>query len=148
MIEISAQKNGTMTICPSPDHPEAREWLEELFSGDYLSSTSSDRSILPPPSSDEEINEEWEEYVVPDLVSALASLRRKFRGPAGSLVFDHSSVTELAAFLNQARVKIAADGTSDLLPPSGANPRRLQYEFYTALLEVILQIARLARVEG
>ena len=145
MIEVTLQKNGTIKISPSRKYPEVRKWLRDLFSDPYFSSAESDKAILPPPTSDEEINEEWEEYAIPEMLEACSSLREKFKTQNGHLVFDRASVPDLAALLNQARLKIATSGTSDVLPPSPADPRRGQYEFLTELLELVLQIGKLTR---
>lgn len=148
MIDIKTHKNGTIAIVPSsPDSP-AKAWLSALFRDEYFASVASDKSIFPPPSNDEEINEEWEEFSIPDLISSCSSLRKKFSYSQDGLVFDRTSSSELAAFVNMARLKIAMDGTTDALPPSGQNPRRDQYEFFTALLEIILQIDRFLKPQS
>lgn len=140
MIELSIQESGTVVISPSPKHPLATKWIIDLFESEYFTSSSSDRSILPLPSTNDEFNEEWAEFSTPDLLTSCSALREKFGSKTGSLIFDHNSALELSTLLNQARLKIATDGTSDVLPPSEGNPRRAQYEFLTSLLETVLQI--------
>lgn len=145
MIKVTLQKNGTIKISPLKKYPEARKWMQDLFVDPYFSSAESDKTIFPPPTNDEEINEEWGEYAVPEMLEACSSLREKFETQNGHLLFDQSSISDLAALLNQARLKIATAGTSDVLPPSPNDPRLSQYEFLTALLELTLQIEKLTR---
>jgi hypothetical protein len=140
MIEIAVSKNGTATIRPAQSSPEASRWLEALFEDDFFSSPSSDKTLFHPPSDDETINEEWNDFSIPDMLASCSSLRKKFRTPDNCLVFDANSSSELAALLNQARMKIAVEGTADVLPPSPSNPRLFQYEFLTALLETVMQL--------
>lgn len=139
MIYIRLNPSGQVEITPKEDSP-ALGWLEDLSKSPFFSSAESEASISTPPSDIEEFNEDWEEYALPEVLSNATAWQKRFAPHGGCLRFFPSEKLEMAGFLNRARLKIAMEGTGDILPPSLSSLRREQYEFYTALVEFVLSV--------
>jgi hypothetical protein len=88
----------------------------------------------------EEFNEDWSEYALPGVIAEATAWSGKFAPSGGVLRFYPSEKFEVAGFLNRCRLKIAMEGTGDVLPPPTDSPRRSQYEFLTALMEFVLSL--------
>lgn len=141
MIAIRVLRNGLVEIS-APECPEAEGWLSGLCTDEFFASDKSEATVAFPASDHEEFNEDWEEYALPGVLSAASEWRKKFARGEGRLVFRPEESLELAGYLNRARLKIAMEGTGDVLPPSEASPRSRQYFFLTALQELVLSLPR------
>lgn len=139
MISVRFNSAGQVEIAARKGGP-ARPWVESLASDEFFTSPQSEMSVSTPPSAIEEFNEDWEEYALPEVLSRASSWSSRFSPKKGVLRFHPSEKLEVAGFLNRARLKIAMEGTGDVLPPSSVSPRSSQYEFLTALMEFVLSV--------
>jgi hypothetical protein len=139
MIEISIKKNGLLEVRAAPGSP-AEEWIAALSSDKFFSAPESELAIAQRPSECEEINEDWDQYALPEILESANAWRSRFASSAKVLRFGIADRMEFAGFLNRARLKIAMEGTGDVLPPSSDSPRRSQYEFLTAFMEWVLSL--------
>jgi len=139
MISVKVTSEGYLEVEAEPAS-QASEWLRSLTSDRFFTTEESELAISTPPSESEEINEDWEQYALPEVISSANLWRERFVGGPGLLRFKASEKTEFAGFLNRARLKIAMEGTGDILPPSKGSLRSPQYEFLTAFVEWVLSL--------
>lgn len=137
MLSVSMNHAGQVEIVAEEDSP-ARQWLDDLSASEFFNSPQSEMAVSTPPSEMEEFNEDWEEYALPEVLRSASAWAARFNPSTGVLRFHPSEKLEVAGYLNRARLKIAMEGTGDVLPPSQAAPRAQQYEFLTALMEFIM----------
>lgn len=138
MIKIHVDRDKSLTLTSGGD-PDVRRWLDEITSDPFFVGRATEEAILSPVSDSEEFNEDWEDYAAGEVVDLATSWQKKFRSADGGLRFTAETVDELVAFINRARLKIAMDGTGDVLPPSAQHGRAGQFQFLTGLLSFLLE---------
>ncbi len=139
MITVGTLPDGSIEIATLPGTPPY-DCLCALSKDEIFTGEQSELAICTPPTDCEEHNEDWEEYALAEVLDRALDWNKRFAPVQGVLRFQPAEVHEVAGMVNRARLKIAMEGTGDVLPPSPSSARHAYYEFLTALLEFILSL--------